>query len=302
MITYNHAKFISQAIESVLFQETTFPVELVIGEDRSTDGTREIVEDYSRKYPNVIRALLHVKNLGALNNNVTTLSQCQGTYVAMLEGDDYWTKVDKLQKQVEFLDVNSECVMCFHDAEVVECDELTKTPFFVKCPPNRLGFNDFAGGFYPHTASCIFVNDRSALEPVFFGYVLGYALAIFECLLAGGLQAGFIPDKMSIYRIHSGGIFSAIGREQQLMMNNHSMLASWRWFKRGNLGTNFAVRLIDNYLSLTTLHWSERRVLLCFLAYWKAWVVLCSPPTLLGFRRFGTRHMHFIRNFFLRTR
>ena len=104
MITYNHERFIAQAIESVLMQQTDFAVELVIGEDCSTDGTRAIVRDYGERYPERIRLLLPEHNLGMMPNFVATLKACRGQYVASVEGDDYWTDPHKLQKQVDFLE------------------------------------------------------------------------------------------------------------------------------------------------------------------------------------------------------
>src|ERR1017187_10207934 len=89
MITYNHEKYIAQAIESVLMQKTNFPFELVIGEDCSTDGTGAIVAEYSRKYPEIIRAHLRERNLGALENFRALFRACRGKYLALLEGDDY---------------------------------------------------------------------------------------------------------------------------------------------------------------------------------------------------------------------
>ena len=103
VITYNHEKFIGQAIESVLMQETAFVVELVIGEDCSTDGTRRIVQAYAEKYPNVIRALLPEKNLGMARNYDAVWQACRGKYIAWLEGDDYWRTPQKLQKQVALM-------------------------------------------------------------------------------------------------------------------------------------------------------------------------------------------------------
>ena len=106
MITYNHAPFIRQAIEGVLRQKTSFPIELVIGEDCSTDGTREIVFEYQRKYPDIIRVITSDKNVGARPNSLRAEKACRGTYVAFCEGDDYWTDPYKLQKQVDFLENN----------------------------------------------------------------------------------------------------------------------------------------------------------------------------------------------------
>jgi glycosyltransferase involved in cell wall biosynthesis len=114
MITYNHERFIAQAIESVLEQKTAFDFELVIGEDCSTDNTRTIVMTYSQKYPNQIRALIREKNIGTGQNLFKTINECKGQYIAHLDGDDYWTDPLKLQKQVDFLDAHPSYSLCCH--------------------------------------------------------------------------------------------------------------------------------------------------------------------------------------------
>lgn len=108
MITYNHENFIREAIEGVLMQKTDFPIELIIGEDCSTDNTRSIVLEYAAKYPDIIRPLLPDKNLGVTRNFFETLQSATGKYIALCEGDDYWTDPNKLQKQVDFLEANDE--------------------------------------------------------------------------------------------------------------------------------------------------------------------------------------------------
>src|SRR5206468_1692068 len=104
MITYNHEAFISQAIESVLSQETDFDFELVIGEDCSPDATRRIVQSYERSYPHRVRPLYHERNVGMGNNLLQSYQACSGDYIAVLEGDDYWSDRRKLQKQVNFME------------------------------------------------------------------------------------------------------------------------------------------------------------------------------------------------------
>ncbi|MBM3299903.1 MAG: glycosyltransferase, partial [Deltaproteobacteria bacterium] len=104
MITYNHRPYIAQAIECALNQQTDFPFEIVIGEDCSTDGTREIVFEYQRKHPDVIRVLTSDRNLGPMHNFLRTFDACTGKYVAICEGDDYWHHPEKLKMQVDFLE------------------------------------------------------------------------------------------------------------------------------------------------------------------------------------------------------
>ena len=122
IVTYNQERYIAQTIESVLNQETSFDYEIVIGEDCSTDRTREIVAEYARNHPNKIRAILAPKNQGAHTNFLETWKSCRGEYVATLDGDDYWTDSRKLQKQADFLDTNSECSICFHKVTMLYPD------------------------------------------------------------------------------------------------------------------------------------------------------------------------------------
>ncbi len=118
MITYNQARFITQAVEGVLQQKTTFPIEVVIGEDCSIDGTREIVLAFKEKYPDMIRVITSETNVGMKENTLRTIRACRGKYIAFCEGDDYWHRMDKLQKQVDYLEAHPECGMVFADCHV----------------------------------------------------------------------------------------------------------------------------------------------------------------------------------------
>jgi len=106
MLTYNQEDYISQAIEGVLMQETNFLYELVIGEDCSTDQTTKICSEYAKKYPKIIKLLINENNLGLGHNYVKAYAECNGKYVAICDGDDYWIDPFKLQKQVDFLTHN----------------------------------------------------------------------------------------------------------------------------------------------------------------------------------------------------
>lgn len=111
--TYNHGPYIKQCIEGVLMQKTNFSFEYIIGEDYSTDETRKIVFEYAKKYPDVIRVITADYNVGSKANGRRCIRACRGKYMAICEGDDYWTDPLKLQKQVDFLEDNSEYGMCY---------------------------------------------------------------------------------------------------------------------------------------------------------------------------------------------
>lgn len=132
MITYNHEPYIAQAIEGVLEQETDFPFELVIGEDCSTDRTREIVLEYQKKHPDIIRVITSDKNVGVNKNSKRVYKVCRGKYIAFCEGDDYWHHPQKLQKQVDYLEAHPECGLVHSDAvwHVVETGQ--RIPSYAK--------------------------------------------------------------------------------------------------------------------------------------------------------------------------
>ena len=112
-ITYNHEKYIEETIDSFLMQETDFPFEIVIGEDCSTDNTRKIVEKYKEMYPNIIKLIVSENNVGMQANGQRTMEACIGEYMALCEGDDYWTDKNKLQIQKDFLESNPEYIICY---------------------------------------------------------------------------------------------------------------------------------------------------------------------------------------------
>lgn len=114
LITYNHEKFIGKAIESIINQDCSFKIELLIAEDCSTDNTLKVVLEYAEKYSDVIKVLKRKKNLGATKNLYDAYTKCAGKYIAQLEGDDYWTDMRKLQKQYDFLERNKEYICVTH--------------------------------------------------------------------------------------------------------------------------------------------------------------------------------------------
>lgn len=120
MLTYNHEEYIAQALESILMQKVNFKYEIIIGDDCSTDNTQEILIRYKEKHPDTIKLVLRQENIGATKNGYEIARMAIGKYISYLEGDDYWTHQDKLQKQVEFLEREQEFVACAHKCEIVD--------------------------------------------------------------------------------------------------------------------------------------------------------------------------------------
>lgn len=223
MITYNQEKFISHAIESVLMQETNFDFELVIGEDCSIDNTREIVCLYQKKYPDKIKILPSDKNQGMALNFARTLAQCRGKYVALLEGDDYWTSPHKLKIQADFLDQHKDCAFCFHK---VRCFYEDKSQPAYDFPEGDLAqfstLKTLLRGNYISTCSVVFRNRLfSSIPEWYFQLQLGdWPLHIFN---AQHGKIGYVKEKMGCYRIHKGGTWS-MEKKLKIVKNASKML------------------------------------------------------------------------------
>ena len=216
IITYNHERFIRQAVESVLAQRVGFDFEIVIGEDCSTDKTRTIVSDLQHRYPQRIVALLRPRNIGAMRNLQETLASCKGEYIAFLEGDDYWTSEDKLQRQVKFLDEHLECSISCHRVRVI--DEMNSGQNSVAFPSLPLGtytIDDLLRGNFIMTCSAVCRWGSMRRLPDWF---LGLKLADWPmfALVARAGTIELMDEVMAMYRVHSGGIWSGRSERDRL--------------------------------------------------------------------------------------
>jgi glycosyltransferase involved in cell wall biosynthesis len=208
MITYNHSEFIAQAIESVLMQQTTFSFELIIGEDGSKDDTRKVCEHFCKEYPGIIKLLENDTNLGMMPNFIRTLKACSGKYIALCEGDDYWTDPQKLQKQVSFLESNPGYVISFHRAKIEYAKGII--PFYKEIntdTPATTGLMDICRGNYLHSASVVFKNVLNNSFPAWFAtaYPGDWPLHVMNACYG---DIGFMNEEMCVYRVHEGGVHS----------------------------------------------------------------------------------------------
>ncbi len=210
MITYNHADYIQAAIEGVMMQQTSFPVELIIGEDCSTDETRKICIEYQKKYPDKIRLLLPDKNIGVVLNCLNTFQACVGKYTAICEGDDYWTEPHKLQIQVDFLEAHPEYAGTAHQSLVI--GESTENRLFRNNVSNEIGLNQLLGIRLYHTASVVFRTN--ILELFYQAPTVLSADRLLNFLIAISGKIRYSDDCMCVYRIHAGGISSNATLEQ----------------------------------------------------------------------------------------
>lgn len=217
MITYNHERFIREAIDSALMQQTDFPFEIVIGEDCSTDATRALVQDYAQRYPDRIRLLLHPHNVGSMRNFAQTYAACRGEYVAWLEGDDYWTAPRKLQQQVDFLDEHPDYALCFHQVVAVDDAAPDRPPQLITNDlPLVVPFEQLLRSNFIQSCSVVY---RRAQVPTIPAWVLDLPMGDWplHVLHAQHGKIGQIKQIMAVYRVHSGGVWSGAQRINRLL-------------------------------------------------------------------------------------
>lgn len=230
-ITYNHDKFIAQAIKGFLMQETKFNYEIVIGDDCSVDDTMNVIRAFKAKYPNRIKVVPSVKNVGVHQNLINTLEYCKGKYIALCEGDDYWTDPLKLQKQVDFLESNDDFVICCHYTQVV--DQRNK-PLYKHPRPVALihSYFDLLAGKQEETktATLLYRNtppvNHIYTQPWFFDCFAGDKIFKLSATGQTGKKIYVIPEVMSCYRNHEGGVWSMIDskKRMEMMINDFNLI------------------------------------------------------------------------------
>ncbi len=209
-ITYNHANFISQAIDGMLIQETDFPFEIIIHDDASTDGTVDIIKQYAKKYPRIIRTILQTENQYSQKKNIMAIpiKEAKGKYIASLEGDDYWIDPLKLQKQVDFLENNSDYICCYHNAMVINGKNEVIRDTYITGAKDYSREELLASDTDVHTHSVVFrnvIDYPDDLRDIPFGDMVRWHLMGFHG------KAKYLPDVgKAAYRIHENGVWGQL--------------------------------------------------------------------------------------------
>ncbi len=213
IITYNHEKFIATAIDSVICQSTNFEYELVIGDDCSTDKTRDILVEYLKRHPEKIRLFLRKENIGAMQNFINTIKACKGEYIAMLEGDDYWTDRYKLHKQVDFLEKNSDYGLVHSDYDIFYQDNTRRCTSVNKSNDKSISVGNVYNELLIRNFICTptvlfrgsFIRDSNFFNSlIIHNWLLGDWPMWLE--ISAKSKVGYIDTSMATYRMHQGSI------------------------------------------------------------------------------------------------
>ncbi len=204
---YNHVEFIRQSIESILIQETTFPVEIIIHDDASTDGTTEFIREYEAKYPQLFRNIIQTENQWSQGKSVMEpmFTAPRGEFVALTHGDDYWTSPQKLENQAKWMWAYPDCAFCFHQTSIIDgrtglpTDTMPREDFR---RPNQSRLRLFEDAF-AHTSA--FFGRRSMLTIRSQPLATGDVPLMFDIAAKGFI--GYIDLPMSSYRRHPGGVW-----------------------------------------------------------------------------------------------
>ena len=228
LITYNHEKYISDALESILLQKGNFTFEINIIDDASTDGTQQIALDYKNRFPNIINCYFNEINIGHIATQLNTFRGFQtlrGRYFAILEGDDYWLKLNKLQKQLDFLEKNLDYVACAHWTlkfyDDIECPSEHFLPFIVNLNKNEADiYSLIRMDQVFHLSSILYRNVFGINPPTCFSDNYSCEATI---NMTYGLFGKFyvLKEYMSSYRVHNSGLFSNRSRENIWLFHLH---------------------------------------------------------------------------------
>ncbi len=246
LITYNHEKFLAQCLDGIIAQQCNFPIEIVIGEDKSTDSTPAIIAAYQNKYPELIRLVTSEQNVGMVQNWRRTINAGKGEYIAIIEGDDFWTSPLKLQKQVDFLDAHPDFALSFHDVDVIfgpgvpEVDSLTRfkgeTVFTIEDIITR--------NWFVPTCSIVIRKSMLADFPEWTKPLKAIDLVV-QLMATSNGKAGYIAEKMGTYRIHAAGQSQVqwLGRENIIEFTFIEILKGFDIYSKGKYKTAINERL-----------------------------------------------------------
>lgn len=267
VLAYNQIEYIKQCLDSLLMQKTNFNFEILINDDCSTDGTIEIIKEYEQKYPDIIKPIYQKENQfskGKAMSKNFIFPRISGKYFALCEGDDYWTDENKLQKQVDFMEANPDCSLCFHYVKrIFENNQMRKDDIFPTQTMKTQGFT------FKNLLKYNFIQTNSVM------YRFNAVKNIFDkfpenilpgdwylhLLFAKQDKIGFLNETMSAYRVNQNSIWGAVSRDTRYLKYSQKMI---NFFSAvyNNITDNDDKYYLDNvfryYIIIATCFWQHK--------------------------------------------
>lgn len=208
MLTYNQENYIGQAIEGVLSQITNFNYELVIGEDGSQDRTLDICKDYHNKFPERIKLIFNIRNIGLISNFIKTAFYLTGKYIAICDGDDYWIDQNKLQKQVDFLENNHDYSIVYAKSAKLYKNGKFKIPETQNNQNQPRNFTDLLKGNFISSVTVLFKNNiKGGNIPLWISELPYGDWPLYLQATSNGGKIYFIDEVVAVYRMEIGESF-----------------------------------------------------------------------------------------------
>ena len=268
VLTYNHSAFLSDAIESICTQKTSFDFEILVGDDASTDSTQQILKTFETKYSNLLNITYRTQNIGVVPNFVDTLKKAKGKYIAFCEGDDYWIDENKLQKQVDFLQANNNFAICFHTAKIFDQNkQLLLEDNITNSQKSEYSLMDLMKGNFLHTPTVMLRNDF-VLKANFTELPIGDWPLYITMLKDRKIKK--MEDAMAVYRVHQNSVWSSKSQIHRLQKT---------------------IQTINYLLKNTSLDQSHRKVLIKTMKKFKRKVFKIKYPLKKTLKYFFKRYL-----------
>ena len=281
-ITYNHAPYIRQCLDGFVMQRTDFAFVAIVHDDCSTDGTDVIVREYAQRYPHIIKPIFETENQyskgdGSLSRIMTQACNKTGAkYIALCEGDDYWTDPLKLQKQVDFLENHPECSCCVHDYLVWIQSEnqflhYDKIRYLKDFKGNGLtkDLDDYSElVFFTKTLTAVYRN-KCLLDSKYKHYIPKFDMTMFFALATQG-DIYLMNERMGVYRVNNGGVFSGPRRDRFLDATNPYMYTLCK-VERTEQSKKFVYHYIKRYVVPLFLNPCKNNLFLTFYYLGPKW-------------------------------
>ncbi|MBO5720505.1 MAG: glycosyltransferase [Bacteroidales bacterium] len=262
-LAYNHAPYIRECLDGILMQKTNFAFELLIHDDASTDGTADIIREYEAKYPDIIKPIYQTENQYSKGVRVSLTYQyprAKGKYIALCEGDDYWTDPLKLQKQVDFMEANEEYSLCFHACDIKFEDDIQERQLYRKWENRDYNSIEIIKEWTIPTASIVFrklfIDNKYKKIAIDKNFIYGDIILFLH--LASKGKARCFNECRSVYRRNGGGVTERDAKQNEEKLISHYIAIS-KYFKESRPYVNPIIS--NHFLNIgVTYLFKEKRI------------------------------------------